>query len=189
MSFSSQIIAGLFMSNPRRILPLLLAAGFSVLPISEALSQDFGAWRALTAEEEKARAENSPSVELDPTTIEADFNGDGKTDTALIAVRLSDQARELIVDMNGHTHVLIHVEEGEERIGPDDGLGLAEPRRWETICGNAFRKLQGGLCESEGYPKAVTLKNPGFLYISPGQTNLYFWDRKKKTFDLVVLRN
>jgi hypothetical protein len=176
--------------NPRnragRVLWSLALAGALTAP---AAAQDIGRWRALTAGEEKARIGDIPAESVDPSMIEADFDGDGRKDRALIAVRRADQVRDLIADMGDRIHVLVRSEEKSAGVGPEDGLGLAKPGRWETVCGNAFRDLQGGLCGSEKYPRAVTLKNPGLLHISPGEAILYFWDRKKKTFDAVALRN
>jgi hypothetical protein len=154
-----------------------------------ALAQDFGEWRALTVEEQKAHLGDVPAGSAAPLMIEADFNGDGRKDKALIAIRKADQVHDLIVDLGDQTHVLVRSEEGGEGIAPGASLGHAKPGRWETICGNAFRDLQGGLCESEKYPRAVRLEHPGIICIADGETLLYFWDRKKKTFDAVALRN
>lgn len=162
---------------------ILIATG------SPALAQDYGEWRALTEEEDKARIGDTVAESIDPSTIEADFDGDGRTDTALIAVRKADGTRDLIVDLGRSVHVLIRSEERGMSVDPEAGLGLAKPRRWDTICGKALRKLQGGLCESERYPASVTLKLPGILYIENGLTQLYYWDRKKKAFESVVLVN
>jgi hypothetical protein len=156
---------------------------------SGAEAQDFGEWRALTTEEEKAHNADIPADSVDPVMIEADFNGDGRKDKALIAVRKADQVHDLIVDLGDRIHVLVRSEAGGEGVAPGAGVRLAESGRWETICGNAFRDLQGGMCESENYPRAVSLKRPGIISISDGATLLYYWDRKKKTFASVVLRN
>jgi hypothetical protein len=165
------------------------AIGLSSLWLSGAQAQDLGEWRLLTAEEEKARIGDSPSNSIDPAMIKADFNGDGRIDTALIAVRKSDQSRDLIVKMDDRIHVLVRSEVSGVSIGAEDGLGLAKPGHWDTICGNAFRELQGELCESEKYPKAVILRNPGLLRISSGEAVLYFWNGKKKAFESLILRN
>jgi hypothetical protein len=170
------------------ILSLSWCIGLLAAP-SGARARDFGEWRALTAEEENARIGDTPAGSVDPSTIEADFNGDGRTDRALIAVRKSDGVRDLIVDTGDRIHVLVRSEPGRESVEPEDGLGPAKPGRWETICGNAFRELQGGLCETENYPRTVTLKNPGILHVSPGQAILYYWDRRKKAFASVGLGN
>lgn len=167
----------------------IIAIGLSWPLPSGARAQDFEAWRALTAEEDKARSGNAPSASIDPAMIRADFDGDGRIDTALIAVRKADRTRDLIVKAGERIHVLVRSSESGVSVGPEDGLGLAKVGRWDTICGNAFRELQGGLCESGTYPRAVTLKNPGLLLIAPGETVLYFWDIKKRAFDSVALRN
>ncbi|MFC4175313.1 hypothetical protein ACFOYU_25140 [Microvirga sp. GCM10011540] len=176
------------MSRRSTILHALCGIGL-LAACTPALSQELGEWRALTAEEEKSHKGDVPADSADPLSVEADFDGDGRKDKALIAARRADGIRDLIVRMGDRIHVLVRSEEGGASVGAEDGLGLAEPGRWETICGNAFRDLQGGLCESEQYPEAVTLKHPGLLHISPGEAMLYFWNRKKKTFDAVGLRN
>jgi len=149
-----------------------IVISISSLWLADAQAQDFGEWRALTAEEEKARIGDMPMTSIDSSMIKADFDGDRRIDTALIAVREGDQTRDLIIKMNDQIHVLVRSSESGVTVGPEDGLRLAKATRWDTICGNAFRELQGGLCESEKYPKAVTLRNPGLLRISSGETVL-----------------
>ena len=144
---------------------------------SAAHAQDFGEWRALTAEEEQARIADVPSDSIDPAMIEGDFDGDGTKDKAMIAIRRSDQVRGLIVSLKGRIHVV-----EAENVEANDGLGLAEPGRWDTVCGNAFREFHQTECRA-GYPAQVRLRNPGFLHIGQGHTVLYFWNPRKKLFD------
>ncbi|WP_230531691.1 hypothetical protein [Microvirga roseola] len=161
---------------PRILSCLTVSIALFVPALSAAHAQDLGGWRALTAEEEKARIAGVPSDSVDPAMVEADFDGDGTTDKGLIAVRQSDGARGLIAVLKGKVHVI-----DPDGIEPSDGLGLAEPGTWETVCGNAFREFHQAACE-EGYPARVTLKKPGILWIGNGQTVLYFWNEKAGRF-------
>ncbi len=163
------------------ILHAFLGLGLLGTACSAALSQNLGEWRTLTAKEERARLGETPISEADPSTIEADFDGDGRKDRALIAVRRSDGARGLVVAMKGRVRVI-----EPEGVEPQDGLRLAEPGSWDTICGNAFREFHQEPCD-EGYPARVDLRNPGILRISNGATILYFWDRTTGRFDSVLM--
>jgi hypothetical protein len=145
---------------------------------SAALAQNLGNWRALTAEEEKARIADVSPESIDPATIEADFDGDGRKDKALIAINQSDGVRGLIAVINGRIHVI-----SPDGVEASDGLGLAESGSWDTVCGNAFREFH----DCRDYPSRVTLKNPGILRISDGRTTLYFWSRKTRSFDAVLM--
>jgi hypothetical protein len=155
-----------------------IALGLSWPFPSGAQAQDLGEWRALTPKEEKDRIGKTPRSEADPSMIEADFDGDGKKDKALIAIRISDGARGLIAVMNGHIHPI-----NPDGVEPSDGLRFAKPDRWDTVCGHAYREFH----DCTDYPSHVTLKNPGILWISVGRTVLYFWDRKTKRFDGVLM--
>ena len=171
----------MILCSDRSIFLAVLMMCLPALLPSAALSQDFGPWRALTAEEERARSGDTLSESADPSLIEGDFNGDGKSDKVLIAIRKADGARQLIaVTRNPNNPVELGAAE------PDDGLRLAEPGPWDTICGNAFREFHADLCAS-GYPRQIRLKNPGVLLVGSGQTSLFYWEAKKKRFDTVVL--
>ncbi|HZH51445.1 MAG TPA: hypothetical protein VEZ16_06130 [Microvirga sp.] len=148
---------------------------------SGAWAQDLGEWRALTEEEENARTEDVESDSIDPAMIEADFDGDKIEDGALIAIRKSDGARGLIVVMKDRVHVI-----DTEHIGPKDGLGLAPPGSWDTVCGNAFREFHREACNS-GYPARIKLKTPGILLIGNGSTVLHFWNPRTKRFNQATI--
>lgn len=158
---------------------LLLAC--ALFPTS-ALAETASAWRSLTADEERARAGDVVAESLDPAAIEGDFDGDGKKDRAEIMVRTKDMARGLLVSMKGASKVVAT----GDGVSDQDGLGLAEPGPWDTVCGNAFREFHQKACE-DGYPSRLTLKNPGILLIGNGRTMLYFWNPKKKAFGAVVM--
>ncbi|MBJ6128038.1 hypothetical protein [Microvirga splendida] len=145
---------------------------------SAALAQNLGNWRALTAEEEKVRIADISPGSVDPSTIEADFDGNGRKDKALIAINKFDGARGLIVLVHGRVHVI-----SPDGVEASDGLGLAERGSWDTVCGNAFREFH----DCTDYPSRVMLKNPGILWIGNGRTSLYFWSRKTKSFDVVLV--
>jgi hypothetical protein len=146
---------------------------------SVAVAQNLGNWRALTADEEKARIGDTPAASVDPSIVEADFDGDGRKDKALIAVRKSDGIFGLIAILRGRIHVL-----DTDLVEASDGLRYAESGTWDTICGMPDRANDASCDE---YPSRVTLKNPGILWIGNGRTSLYFWSRKTKNFDVVLM--
>ena len=162
----------------RGLILAVVSAGLSSLPVSSTLSQDFGFWRALTTEEEKARIGDASANSIDPTMIEADFDGDGRKDKALIAIRKIDGARGLIAVLNGRVHVI-----SPDGMEPSDGLGLAKRGISNTDCVSPIREFH----DFTHYPSRVMLKNPGILWIGNGRTSLHFWDRKKKQFDTVLM--
>ncbi|MBM1171128.1 hypothetical protein [Microvirga arabica] len=158
-----------------------LSIGILVAAPPAAIAQALGEWRALTAEEEQARIGDTPSGETDPSMIEADFDGDGRQDRALVAVRRSNGARGLVVATRGKVQVI-----KPEDVEPQDGLRLAAPGPWDTVCGNAFRAFHQGTC-NDGYPSRVELRNPGILWIGNGRTVLYYWDGKTNRFSGVLM--
>ncbi|WP_201862558.1 hypothetical protein [Microvirga soli] len=166
--------------KPRTLcLHAFLSIGALGMDGSAALAQNLGNWRALTAEEEKARIANVSPESVDPAMIEADFDGDGRKDKALIAVRKSDGVFGLIAILKGRIHVL-----DTDLVEASDGLRYAEPRTWDTICGMPA-SANDASCDE--YPSRVILKNPGILWIGNGRTSLYFWSRKTKSFDVVLM--
>ena len=170
------------MGLPRVAIHILAGIGLVCSLMSGVQAQDFCPWRPLTEEEEQARTENVPAEDADPSVIEGDFDGDGTQDKALIAIRKADGVRDLIVLIR--TNRIYPVMVGT--VDPRDGMRLAEPGPWDTICGNAFREFHEKMCAS-GYPKQIKLKNPGILVVSNGQTSLFFWNSKKRLFDAYIL--
>ena len=164
----------------RTLARLLLTVSIPVLAPEGVLARDLGSWRALTAEEEKARIGGTPSESVDPSTIEADFDGDGRRDQALIAVRTSDGARGLIVALKSRLHVLVL--SGENRAGIDAdksalleaGLQVVKPGSWQPNCFDDE-------C-SRNPPRRIRLKYSGILLYDEGSTVLYYWDAKAKRF-------
>jgi hypothetical protein len=152
-----------------------------VVPVSStAQAQDFGIWRALTAEEEKTRIGDTPISEADPSMIEADFDGDGRKDKALLAVRKTDDVLGLIVLLKARSQVFVLSEYNRSGLDvarsglPDAGLRIAEPGAWEPNC---YDKE----CFKDR-PKKRILKNPGILYYAGPNTVLYFWESKTRSF-------
>jgi hypothetical protein len=164
----------------RRIVLALLSASLPWLAPLSALSQDFGPWRTLTVEEEKARIAGISPESVDPSLIEADFDGNGKKDKALIAIRKADKARGLIVVLNGQLQVLALFRERVPWLDDDEsglrdtGLQIAEPGSWQPNC-------YDDVCFKHP-PKKRILKNPGILLLEDLTTMLYFWDPKTKSF-------
>jgi len=181
----------------------ILVAGLGLLGPSmpTAQAQDYGEWRALTSDEEKARIAAVRPGSVAPAVVEADFDGDGTKDKVLIAIRKADGARRVIAVMGNRVNVI-----EPKGVDAPDGLGLADSGSDDTICGNAFQQLHKEACDD--YPAHmnfrycdgphaahVTLKRPGFLWIGGRGFNLqgflemrsrvyalYVWDRKKGRF-------
>jgi len=166
------------------LLRIVLSTGIGLSVLPDAGAQDLGAWRALTTEEEKARVGDTPQKDADPSTIEADFDGDKAKDKALIAVRTTDGARGLVVFLKSGLHVLVL--SGENRDGTDAdksplleaGIRVAKPGPWRPNC---FED-----CVAHP-PRTFALRNPGILFYDDGSTMLYWWDAKKKRFTSALM--
>jgi hypothetical protein len=166
--------------NLRLSLRAVFSIGFLCAAGTIALPQDFAAWRTLTAEEEKSRIGDLPVGSSDPSMIQADFNGDGKKDKALIAIRETDGARGLIVALAGRSQILVLSEENGSGADSDQsgllnkGLSIAEPGSWQANCydDECFKHP----------PRTRILKNPGILFYDGPNTVLYFWDPNSKRF-------
>jgi hypothetical protein len=164
------------------IVPFLLSMALGpLLPMpSTAQAEDLGAWRVLTAEEEKIRVGETPSSEADPSMIEADFDGDGRKDKALIAIRKPDDVLGLIVLLKSHPQIFVLSEHNRSGLDvdqsglPHSGLSVAEPGAWQPNCydDECFKRP----------PKKRILKNPGILFYDGPNTVLYFWEPRTKSF-------
>jgi len=156
-----------------------LGIGLLAAP-STAIAQDIGEWRTLTAKEEQTRIADTPSGEADPSMIEADFDGDGKKDKALIAIRRTDDALGLIVLLRNRPQIIVLSEykrsgQDVDQSGlPHSGLRIAEPGAWQPNCYDdaCFKRP----------PRKRVLKNPGILYYDGPNTVLYFWEPKTRSF-------
>jgi hypothetical protein len=169
--------------------PTLVAVlGLLSPAMTTAQAQDYGEWRALSSDEEKARIAGVRLSSVAPAVIEADFDGNGTKDKVSIAIRKADGARGVIA-LIGKRLQVVEIEKAT------DALGLADPTSHDTICGKALRELHEEACNDyparvtlkycNGYhPARVTLKHPGFLRIGMRRRmfDLVVWDPNKRRF-------
>jgi len=158
-----------------KIVCLLMLLALIPLPV---LSNDMSGWRKPTKTELAGHIDWRKESKTLYLTAEADFDGDGKKDTASLLVNdkknkmglfvilgRSKTASPLLLDVMEISHIQAM------------GIELAEPGEYETACGKGYFECK------KGEPKVLKLKLPAINYFKEGSVSSFFyWDRKKKAF-------
>jgi hypothetical protein len=140
-----------------------------------------GGWRFPTDADYKQHWAEYRDIFPVPFHVSGDFDGDGAVDHAWILIREGRDGFGLFVALgrrNGGPRV-IEVFSYDECCAQRYALSLVPAGKHLTICG------RGAEC-SPGEPKSVTLKHPGFEFITLGAASgLYYWSPRAKKFQSV----
>jgi hypothetical protein len=150
-----------------------------VLMMPCALSaQDMSVWRT-PAKSELTDASDwrkeDPELYL---TAKADFDGDGKEDTARLMINAKENKMGLFVELGSHHGKKIRLDEIDGKSWIDViGITVAKPGKYKTACGKGYWD-----CKKDE-PEALNLKLPAIDYFKEGSANSFFiWDKKTKQF-------
>ena len=160
-----------------RIFPLVLLA--ILLPLALFAKDIFPAgWRAPTAAE---LGEDSDWRDEDPTrylVAKADFDGDGRTDTARLLIHNTENKVGLFVMMSSGkgTHTLEIIEDRTQIEWL--GMSVVGPGTYDTACG------KGLLDCGKGEPAKLHLRHPGIdFFKTETEEWCFWWNGKKKKFE------
>jgi hypothetical protein len=135
-------------------------------------------WRAPTTVE---LGEDSDWRDDDPSrylTVKADFDGDGKADTARLLVHSKENKMGLFVTMSSgkgaHTLEIIDDKTKIELLG----ISMVEPGIYETACGKGLWDCK------KGEPEKLRLVRPGIdFFQTETKESCFWWNPKTKKFE------
>lgn len=116
-----------------------------------------------------------------PFFVEADFDGDGRTDEAWILISTDETEWGLFVIMvpeNGEREVIELGRNSMEDQGPQSmGISLTPPGKYKTACGKGYYECEGDETEY------LNLKFAGIDYFRFESANsIFHWDAREKKF-------
>lgn len=150
-----------------------------VVPLS-LFANDLASWRPPTTDELGPYSEwrnKDPNRYL---LVRADFDGDGKDDTARLVVNEKENKIGLSVILStlGKVSPLLIETNNDKRAIESRGIKVAKPGKYETACGKGYYDCK------KGEPKHIQLDHPGIDFFKYESANMYFiWNSTKKTFD------
>lgn len=158
--------------------------GLMLLLSMSAYAEEFPAGLRLPTKQELAE---DPSRNESPTKfakVTADFNGDGKPDTAFLLVNVKNHKRVLAVKLSSeNSYEWKIIDKGEfDWSYPQMAISSSEPgENYKTSCGAGLTKC------SKNEPKSFTLKNSGLWYspMDQGGAQLFAWNHKKIIFEVM----
>ena len=139
-------------------------------------------WRAPTAAE---LGEDSDWRDEDPNkylVAKADFDGDGKTDTARLLVHSSENKIGLFVTMSSGkgTHTLEII--GDRKQIEWLGMSVVAPGTYDTACGKGLWECKAG------EPKQLHLRHPAIdFFKTETEESCFWWNAKKKKFEKTAI--
>ena len=148
---------------------------FSISAVSFAVELPNG-WRLPTKNElsQEPLRNNSSTSHI---KVEADFNGDGRTDTALLLKSTSLLSDGLFVRLSGESWQLISKTTKKLETPYNLGIRLARPNIYKTACGKGYKK-----CNNSS-PAKLKLGLPGiFLFTFESARSIWYWDATTKEF-------
>ena len=120
-----------------------------------------------------------------PYKIEADFDGNGKVDTALLLIKGDNSGWTLFVFMRSKndqidTFPLDHTEHTVPYLYM--GISILEPGKLKTACGKGYWDCK------PGEPPTLYLKNPGINYfVFESANSVFYWNKDSKNFSRIWL--
>jgi hypothetical protein len=113
-------------------------------------------------------------------TIEADFNGDGVPDRAMLLVRDKDSTLGLFAFVSQASNVFktYILDEAIEKVRLDVmGITVSKPGKYTTACGKGYLDCR------EGEPEIIALQIAAVNYFKEGSANSFFyWDKVGRNF-------
>ncbi|TAN39492.1 MAG: hypothetical protein EPN25_11525 [Nitrospirae bacterium] len=149
-----------------------------LLPL-ELSAQDFSDWRKPDNKElgsDYSWRKEDLNLYL---TAKADFDGDGKTDTA--ALLINENKMGLFVTFASRKNIpALLLEATDKKEIRSMGIKAAKPDRYKTACGKGYWD-----CKKEE-PEILNLKQPAIDFFTYESANSYFvWDKNTETFKRV----
>jgi hypothetical protein len=164
------------MSKNRRYKTIIFSSFALLFPLVVA-AQDISGWRTPIQADLGASdwRKEDPNLYL---IAKADFDGDGKKDTAQLLINDKENKMGLFVTLaserNESALLLETTDKNEIR---NMGIKAVKPGQYKTACGKGYWK-----CKKEE-PEILNLKqSPIDFFLSEGANSYFIWDRKAKAF-------
>ncbi len=123
-----------------------------------------------------------PLVEGKHLSVNADFDGDGRPDTASIFVRNDRQKAALFVYLSSQSRWMNFGELDREQWRYE--IVLIKPGKYETACGKGY----GEYACSRGEPRFLTLRRPAIdLFVAESSDTYIYWDSKARGLKDVLI--
>lgn len=149
-------------------------------------AQDLSSWRTPTQRE---LGHDLGWRKGDPNRyhlIKADFDGDGKQDTARLVLNDKENKMGILVTLStlGNARPFLIETNNDKNAIEARGITVAKPGKYETACGK-------GVCEcKEGEPERIQLDHPAIDFFKYGSANMYFvWDVGRKSFNKIYIND
>jgi hypothetical protein len=155
--------------------------GLMLLLSMSAYAEEFPTGLRLPTKQELSQDSERKESPAKLAKVTADFNGDGKPDTAFLLINIKNNNLVLAVKLsseNGYDWKILN----KEKFGLSGiGIDLAKPgEKYDTACGKGYWEC------GKNEPKSITLKNAGFWYIAFEKADsLVFWNHKKMIFEQI----
>ena len=120
-----------------------------------------------------------------PNKVKADFDGNGKVDTAFLLLKSDNSCWSLFVFMTFYEDQInqVKLDEIEQKATYlSMGISQLEPGKYKTACG------KGSWDCTPGEPEILILKNPGINYFTFESANsVFYWNKALKKFRRIWL--
>ena len=155
------------------------------LPMPLALfAQDLPSWRSPA---ESELGEHSAWRKEDPDRyllVRADFDGDGKEDTARLVINDKENKMGMMVKLStlGKAEPLLIETNSDKGAIKAIGIKIAKPGKYQTACGKGYYDCKNG------EPEQIQLDRPGIDFFKYETANMFFlWNAAKKTFNEIYM--
>lgn len=164
------------MSENKKYKTIIFSVVALLFPLVVA-AQDISGWRTPTQTNLSAASawrKEDPELYL---TLNADFDGDGKTDTANLLINDKENRIGLFVTMASMKNPPVLLEATDIKEIRNMGIKTVKPGQYKTACGKGYWK-----CKKDE-PEILKLKQPAIDFFTYEGANSYFvWDKKDKAF-------
>ncbi|MDA8082532.1 MAG: hypothetical protein M0024_02600 [Nitrospiraceae bacterium] len=154
----------------------MLIALALLLPM-ELHAQDITDWRKPDNKElgsDYSWRKEAPELFL---TAKADFDGDGKADTARLLINGKKNQMGLLVTLAAKRNASILLEATDKKEITNMGIKTVKPGQYKTACGKGYWDCK------KGEPEILKLKQPAIDFFAYESANSYFvWDKKANAF-------
>lgn len=116
--------------------------------------------------------------------VSADFDGDGKIDTAELLINPATKQFAPFVKLAATQRWEMIEKPYELQVLDRFGINLVKPGKYETACGKGY----GDYACAHGEPKVLRLTNPAIdLFYTESSDSTFYWDGKDKAFRKVLM--
>jgi len=179
-SGSSNGVAGSCVFVSSQVLRLIIVALFLAATL---LAQDLPAgWRSANAVERSSAWRKKSQTRF--FRVEADFDGDGKSDIAELLINPTEKKFAIFVQLASAQNWQMLGEPGELGDLNRFAIDLVKPGKYQTACGKGY----GDSFCAHGEPNYLVLKTPGIDFIyTESADSIFYWDAMTNGFREIAM--